>query len=93
MNKETFELKVTIAGISKSVEFQYFADDDSRAWSVGDVAVCQTTGKLWPCKLRAYKQSNGSYRVSMSDVRLNRQYPVVGWNEGVSKHHSRHNSA
>ena len=93
MEKTTIQLKVTIRRETRTVEFFYFGNDDSRAWSTEDVALCQTTGKVWPCNLRAYKQEDGSYKIAMTDVRLNKTYPVVAWNDEKYTDRSLHNSA
>ena len=93
MEKTFIKIEVTIARETREVEFYYFGDDDRKIYSSGRVALCKTTGKVWPCRLFAFKQDNGSYKVSMIDNRLNRVYPVVAWNDEKYTDRSRHNSA
>jgi hypothetical protein len=94
VEEKRFTLSITIQRETRDIEFRTLACDkvQDRAWSTSSVAVCQRNGgKLWPCILRAYLRGD-KWSVSMSDVRLNRQYPVVGWRDPANKiHESQHN--
>ena len=91
MQDTLLKLNVTIDGQTREVEFRTFGEDNDRGYSTSPVALCKTTGKVWECNLDAWKQKDGSWKIGMTQVRLNKYYPVVAWNDDIYTNRSQRN--
>jgi hypothetical protein len=71
--------------------------DGQRAWRSTEVVALFSKGnggKLWPERLDAWMQPDGSLRVAYTTTLLNRSgYRAVEWADKQPKHRSEHNSA
>ena len=86
----TTALPLTIAGITRNVEVRPFVNGAFVTTAL--VAVARKNGgKSWPTAV-IFWPVEGGYKPRMSTIKLNRDYPITGWNEAI-KNASNHNSA